>query len=152
MFLFLSIWKEIVFLAKVEDVQIISMIIALSEKLNSSPMILGCADIRLSCLHSGSSRASQPLWMTLKNRKLRSVTLRCKTFLYIFQLCKFNYPSGKQQTETIQKLNCVFKLVKVYTIHFRARCKDWNFPFELWCPKSIVRISGLRYNIIWSLI
>ena len=88
------------------------MIIALSEKLNSSPMILGCADIRLSSLHSGSGRASQPLWLTLKNRKLRSVTLRCKTFLYIFQLCKFNYPSGKQQMETILKLNCVFNILR----------------------------------------
>ena len=46
-----------------------------SEKLNSSPVILGRADIRLSSLHSSAQKS---VWIALKNRKLRSVCLELK--------------------------------------------------------------------------
>ena len=56
----------------------VCMMIVLSEKLNSSPLILGCADIRLSSLHSSAS-SHQAVWVKLKNSKLRSVNDKNKS-------------------------------------------------------------------------
>ena len=56
----------------------VCMIIVLSEKLNSSPLILGCADIRLSSLHSSAS-SHQAVWVKLKNSKLKSVNDKIKS-------------------------------------------------------------------------